>query len=108
MKPGDYTRIDWHVRSQLSPLEKWLHAFYSTNQNPYPMKVETIHKLCGSRMAEIKFFRRAIKAALERLTVVGFLASWQIDDTDKVKVVRSQMLTSPESTAATPGSGSLQ
>ncbi|OXC80386.1 hypothetical protein BSU04_01950 [Caballeronia sordidicola] len=45
-------------------------------------------------MAEIKFFRRAIKAALTRLTEVGFLSSWQIDDTDKVKVTRSQMLTS--------------
>ncbi len=93
LKPGDYTRIDWKIRAQLSPLEKWLHAFYSTNQNPYPMKVETIHKLCGSRMAEIKFFRRAIKAALVRLAEVGFLSSWQIDDTDKVKVVRSQMIT---------------
>lgn len=93
LKPGDYTRIDWQIRSQLSPLEKWLHAFYSTNQNPYPMKVETIHKLCGSRMAEMKFFRRAIKAALDRLAEVGFLSSWEIDDTDKIKVTRSQMLT---------------
>jgi TrfA protein len=102
LKPGDYTRIDWKIRSQLSPLEKWLHAFYSTNQNPYPMKVETIHKLCGSRMAEIKFFRRAIKAALTRLSDVGFLASWQIDDTDKVKVVRSQMITVETLSAAEP------
>lgn len=102
LKPGDYTRIDWKIRSQLSPLEKWLHAFYSTNQNPYPMKVETIHKLCGSRMAEIKFFRRAIKAALARLTQVGFLASWQIDGTDKVKVVRSQMVTVESLSAVEP------
>jgi TrfA protein len=102
LKPGDYTRIDWQIRAQLSPLEKWLHAFYSTNQNPYPMKVETIHKLCGSRMAEIKFFRRAIKAALNRLAEVGFLASWQIDSTDKVKVVRSQMITTERSNPAGP------
>jgi hypothetical protein len=93
LKPGDYTRIDWKVRSQLSPLEKWLHAFYSTNHSPYPMKVETIHKLCGSKMAELKFFRRAVKAALENLKEVGFLSSWEIDETDKVKVSRSQMLT---------------
>jgi hypothetical protein len=98
LKPGDYTRIDWQVRSQLSPLEKWLHAFYSTNQAPYPMKVKTIHKLCGSRMAELKFFRRAIKAALEKLREVGFLASWEIDETDKVRVSRSQMVTSAKGT----------
>jgi hypothetical protein len=102
LKPGDYTRIDWHIRSQLSPLEKWLHAFYSTNQNPYPMKVETIHKLCGSRMAEIKFFRRAIKAALARLRDVGFLGSWEIDDSDKVKVSRSQMITAERPNVAEP------
>jgi hypothetical protein len=96
LKPGDYTRIDWQVRSQLSPLEKWLHAFYSTNQTPYPMKVETIHKLCGSRMAELKSFRRAIKAALERLQEVGFLTTWEIDETDKIKVSRRQMLTASD------------
>jgi hypothetical protein len=93
LKPGDYTRIDWQIRSKLAPLEKWLHAFYSTNQTPYPMKVATIHKLCGSRMSELKSFRRAIKSALERLTEVGFLASWEIDATDKVKVTRSQLIT---------------
>lgn len=93
LRPGDYTRIDWHIRAQLSPLEKWLHAFYSTNQAPYPMKVETIHKLCGSRMAELKSFRRAIKSALQRLTDVGFLASWEIDAADKIRVSRSQMVT---------------
>jgi hypothetical protein len=92
LKPGDYTRIDWEIRSKLAPLEKWLHAFYSTNQSPYPMKVETIHKLCGSRMSELKSFRRGIKAALERLVTVGFLASWEIDQTDKIKVTRSQIL----------------
>lgn len=93
LRPGDYTRIDWQVRSQLAPLEKWLHAFYSTNQAPYPMKVETLHKLCGSRMAELKFFRRALKGALHALEKIGFLSSWEIDENDKVKVTRSQMLT---------------
>ncbi|WP_229754110.1 plasmid replication initiator TrfA [Caballeronia grimmiae] len=105
LKPGDYTRIDWQIRTKLSPLEKWLHAFYSTNQHPYPMKVETIHKLCGSRMAEIKFFRRAIKAALDRLTEVGFLSSWQLDETDKVRVVRGQMLTANADRASSDGTG---
>ena len=66
------------------------------------MKVETIHKLCGSRMAEIKFFRRAIKAALTRLAEVGFLASWESDGTDKVKVVRSQMLTGERPNSVEP------
>jgi gamma-glutamylcysteine synthetase len=57
------------------------------------MKVETIHKLCGSRMSELKSFRRGIKSALEKLVNVGFLASWEIDRTDKIKVTRSQILT---------------
>jgi len=96
LKPGDYSRIDWQIRSRLSPLEKWLHAFYSTNRAPYPMKVETIHKLCGSRMAELKSFRRAVKAALENLHEVGFLSSWVIDASDKISVRRSQLLTGRE------------
>ncbi|WP_347557975.1 plasmid replication initiator TrfA [Robbsia sp. KACC 23696] len=93
LRPGDYTRIDWTMRAKLSPLEKWLHAFYATNQAPYPMKVETIYKLCGSRMAELKSFRKALKAALASLVDVGFLTEWHLDETDKIKVVRSQMVT---------------
>lgn len=93
LRPGDYTKIDWPLRCKLSPLEKWLHAFYSTNQKPYPMKVETIQKLCGSNMSELKYFRRAIKTALETLKNLGFLAFWSIDKTDKIQVSRSQILT---------------
>jgi hypothetical protein len=97
LKPGDYTRIDWKLRAQLAPLEKWLHAFYSTNQTPYPMKTETLQKLCGSKMAELKSFRRALKGALDTLKAAGFLTSWELDSTDKVKVLRSQVLTGAQS-----------
>ena len=45
-----WTQIDWSIRQALRgyPLAQWLHGFYSTHAQPYPLKVETLHKLCGS------------------------------------------------------------
>ncbi len=45
-----WTQIDWSIRQMLRgyPLAQWLHGFYSTHAKPYFLKVETLHKLCGS------------------------------------------------------------
>lgn len=49
-KHDGWTQIDWHIRWLLrsNPLAQWLHVFYSSHADPYPMKVETLHKRCGS------------------------------------------------------------
>jgi hypothetical protein len=45
-----WTQIDWSIRHALRghPLAQWLHGFYSTHAAPFPYKVETLHRLCGS------------------------------------------------------------
>lgn len=45
-----WTQIDWSIRQALRgyPLAQWLHGFYSTHASPYPLKIETLHQLCGS------------------------------------------------------------
>ena len=49
-----WTLIDWRVRHALHghPLAQWLHGFYASHEKPYPMKLETLHKLCGSETGE--------------------------------------------------------
>lgn len=45
-----WTSIDWEIRSALRghPVAQWLHGFYSTHAFPFPYKVGTLHRLCGS------------------------------------------------------------
>jgi TrfA protein. len=85
-----YTRLEWEQRMRLAPLAKKLHAYYVTHRDPYPLRVETIRDLCGSRIRELSQFRPTLRLALNRLVEVGFLESWNLDrTTDQVSVVRA-------------------
>ena len=46
-----WTAIDWQQRQQLrrKPLALWLHGFYASHAEPYPMRVEKLMQLSGSR-----------------------------------------------------------
>ncbi len=86
-----YSQIDWEQRLQLSgPLAKWLHSFYYTHREPLPMKVATLHRLCGSTAKQMFKFRQNLREALGELQSVGFLESWRIvADSDLVQVRRA-------------------
>lgn len=85
-----YTHIQWDERMALgkSTLAKWLHGFYATHAAPYPYKVSTLHKLCGSGDKSIRSFRQKLRKALDDLVSVGAIESWNIDDDDLVTVQR--------------------
>lgn len=101
-----WTQIDWSIRQALRgyPLAQWLHGFYSTHAQPYPLKVATLHKLCGSETgAEAKTDAERNKAllgwrddslipALEALVTaceqVGQAFSFEITNGDLVNVSR--------------------
>jgi hypothetical protein len=63
-----------------------LHSYWSSHREPYPVKVETLQKLCASN-SELRFFRRELKKALKALVDVGFLETWGIES-DLVAVIR--------------------
>lgn len=57
--PAHYTRLDWDLRQKLSSaMAKWLHGFYASHSGPFPYKVETLHRLCGSEAKDVKAFER--------------------------------------------------
>lgn len=78
--PDAYSLINWKTRLNLPPLAKFLHAFYSTHRMPFPHKVETLHKLTGSKIKEVRKFKYELKAALALLVEKGFLLSAKVDD----------------------------
>lgn len=85
---GDgWSQVEWSERMSLKglPLAQWLHGFYTTHAAPYPMKVETLHRLCGSEAKQMKHFRAELREALAHLeTVAGW--GWEIDDGDLVRI----------------------
>lgn len=92
-EPSSYSRVDWKIRLTLPPMAKWLHSFFHTHQTPFPIKVETLHRLTGSKIAEMRKFRYKLKLALEDLVDRGFLVSAKIDPrTDLVIVERRRAI----------------
>jgi hypothetical protein len=86
-----HTSIDWEERKSLGQnnLAKWLHGFYSSHDQPYPYKAETLQRLCGST-SSLREFRRLLKKALGQLVELGTITSWSIDaKTDLTSVTKS-------------------
>lgn len=85
-----HTSIDWEERKSLgrSNLAKWLHGFYSSHEQPYSYKVETLQRLCGSASPR-RGFRQLLKDALPKLVDLGTIVSWSIEaETDLVNVIK--------------------
>jgi len=63
-----FTQTEWATRRALNnnQLAKWLHGFYSSHAEPYPLKVETLHRLSGSE-AELRRYRQTLNSALDTL-----------------------------------------
>lgn len=88
-----YTLIDWEHRKALksNKLAQWLQGFYASHESPFPYKVETLKKLCGSSISRLADFRIKLRIALDELVKVGSIRSWSID-ADLVKVVNKASL----------------
>jgi hypothetical protein len=84
-----WTAEEWAQRMALKkmPLAQWLHGFYSTHRHPYPYKVETLHRLCGSEAAQLFHFRAELREALEKLARVTCW-SCDLDGDDLVQIER--------------------
>jgi hypothetical protein len=69
MYKAGWTAIDWDIRQKLrrKPLALWLHGFYSSHAQPYPIKVDTLRELSGSANKESRDFKRKLKAAFADL-----------------------------------------
>lgn len=91
-----YTGVDWSERRALGKnnLAKWLHGHYSSHAKPFPYKVETIYRLCGSTTKRLVDFRIKLRAALTQLVNIGAIKSWVIDPkTDLLEVVNTSSQT---------------
>ena len=85
-----WSQIEWKQRQALKrqPLAQWIHGFYSTHAAPFPLKVETLHRLCGSDAKQLFHFREKLREALDHTTAAAGWA-WSIDDADLVHISKT-------------------
>lgn len=88
---SQYSKVLWEQRQKLTPLAKWLHAFYSSHADPYGIKIQTIHKICGSKMKNLKHFKPILKESLHEMMKVGFLVDFEITNSNIVCVERAKL-----------------
>jgi hypothetical protein len=77
------TFINWDQRLQLSnkPLSSFLHAFYSTHEYPFGLKVSTLYELSGCKSSQrtcgqmLRTYKQALKISLNDLVNINFLSS---------------------------------
>ncbi|SEJ01052.1 plasmid replication initiator TrfA [Nitrosomonas eutropha] len=87
-----YTQIIWQQRLSLpTGIATWLHGYYASHREPFPIKLETIKKGSGITTKRPAKVRELIEKALNALINVGFLQSWEIIG-DLVHVKRASNL----------------
>lgn len=74
-----YTQFEWAQRLALPVgIATWLHGYYASHKEPYPVKIETLAKGAGILTEKNFKIRQLIKSGLNNLVNVGFLKSWEI------------------------------
>ena len=88
---NNYTLIDQQRRQDLKrkDLARWLQLHISSHATPFPMKVETLRDLSGSRAKSLRHYREALRRALDELKANGDIAAWEIDSADLVHIDRT-------------------
>lgn len=66
---SSFTSFNHELRCKLGKnlLAQWLLGYYSSHINPLPVKVETLHAMCGAPGEPDKEFRRRLKVALQAI-----------------------------------------
>lgn len=85
-----YSHLEWEQRQQLrrKPLTLWLHGYLSSHAAPYPIKVSTLHRLCGTSSHSFRDFKARLRSALSELAEVGTLSRFEITRDGRVLVER--------------------
>lgn len=88
-------QLEQRHKLKRQPLAQWLHGYLSSHKRPYPIRIDTLRTLSGSSAKELYHFRSELRAAMEKVSKVTGWA-WQIDQTDKLIVIKADVSTGSE------------
>ena len=78
--PACWTQLEWDERMALKgkPLAQWMHSFYCSHAEPFPLSVAYLYEKSGSHRTLLKHFKSDLKNALATLEkVLGWKAIWE-------------------------------
>lgn len=99
---SDFTAIDWQERLGInSALAKWMHGYYSSHKNPFPINVRKVHELSGSTSTKMFSFRSELKKSMRELASIGFINPEKsgINKSDLLVIDRNSEPKTPEEIA---------
>jgi len=74
------TRVNWEIRKSLPDgIASKLFGYWASHREPFPVKISTLQRLCGSEMSP-RHFREELKSSLRLLQEAGFLETWKLQD----------------------------
>jgi hypothetical protein len=84
-----HTLIDWDKRRALKgkDLARWVQLYMATHAKPYPVKVNTLRQLSGSRAKALRNFRAQLRLALDDLVANEDIVDWRIEMPDDLVFV---------------------
>lgn len=80
--PACWTQLQWQERMALKgkPLAQWLHGFYCSHAEAFPLSAAYLHEKSGSARTVFRNFRTDLKNALAALEkILGWKAVWEGD-----------------------------
>ena len=87
------TFLEWSQRKTLgtrSNLAQWLHGYFSSHSEPFPISVSKVHELSKSQQKSMANFKIRCREALELLIQCGCLVSYNINTGDMIHVVKAK------------------
>lgn len=72
-EPDQFTQVEWAIRHAMDghQLAQWLHGYYASHAKPFPVRVETLHRLCGSEAERMDHFREKLRKALDAVAAAS-------------------------------------
>ena len=91
-----HTLIDWEQRIALKgkDLARWVQLYMATHAKPYPVKIDTLRQLSGSRAKALRNFRAQLRLALDDLIANEDIVSWRIEMPEDLLFVNRGRVTS--------------
>lgn len=66
-----FTRVDWSIRRVLTnkPLAQWLHGYFTSHADPYPVSIKTLMQMAGSADKSASSAEQNLRRALDSLAM---------------------------------------
>ena len=84
-----YVTVEQKKRKLLarSPLAKYMQNWILSHKTPYPVTIEYLHNVSGSKAKNMKSFKQRLTSALDKLVEINVIESWEYKELDGVQKV---------------------